>query len=75
MAAEWTTGTATAMVLYRGTGPLVNLIRREDENGTVWLEARQPRTLGAEPSQPIRGTGRLTPQELLDALRGPLGAG
>jgi hypothetical protein len=75
MAAEWMTGDATAMVVYRGIGPLVNLVRREGEDGgTVWLEAKQPMS-GGQPSQPIKGTAELTAEELLDALRGPLGAG
>ena len=30
---------------------------------------------GAQPSQPIKRSEKLTPQELVDALRGPLGAG
>jgi hypothetical protein len=73
MTGDWREQDAVAIVLYKGTGPLVNFARLTDENGTVWREAKQSMS-GAQPSQPIKGAEELTPQELLDALRRPLGA-
>jgi hypothetical protein len=61
-------------LLFQRTGPPVGLARGEDESGIVWREAKTS-IGGAQPSQPIKGSEKLTPQELLDALRGPLGAG
>jgi hypothetical protein len=74
MAIKWGED-ASALVVYRANGRIANLVRGQDENGgTVWREAKEPMS-GGQPAQPVKGGEALTPQELLEALRGPLGAG
>ncbi len=72
MATEWNED-ASAIVVYRAMGPWLHLVRRERENGdTIWLEAKHSMS-GGQPSQPIKDAAALSPEELLEALRGPLG--
>jgi hypothetical protein len=70
--ADWQNKQAEAVSIWGGTGTLINLVRIPDgRGGTVWHDAHAPR--GAGPPSSPQGDLALTPDELLDALRGPLG--
>ena len=72
MATKWDPE-ASALVVYRATGAFANLVRGIGEKGdTVWREAHQSMS-GGQPARPVKDGEVLTPQELLEALRGPLG--
>ena len=69
----WREGTVGAIFLGAGTGTLAGFGRFDDENGEVYWEKRQvpaPGKLG----EPTADRERLSPRDLLEALRGPLGA-
>jgi hypothetical protein len=67
MAGDWAERDAVGIVVYGRTGPLIALMRVDGE----WREAKPPS--GGQPTHP-QGSERLAPDELIDALRGPLGA-
>jgi len=68
---RWQDRQAEALLVYHGIGPLVGFARSGDGR---WYEAKIPMS-GGKPEQPVGREPRLlTPQELLDALRGPLEA-
>lgn len=72
MEPSWRERDAEAIEIKHGTGPLRGFVRQQHEGETCWVGAqtREPGKLG-----PIVKDGeRLTPDELLAALRGPLGA-
>ena len=67
MAGDWIERVAGGLVLYGRTGPIISLVLVDGE----WREARP--SAGGMPTR-LQGTEKLTPDELIEALRGPLGA-
>jgi hypothetical protein len=70
---EWRTRFAEAIVLYGGTGVMAQFIPGEDDDGNLVWRAAQESTSGGRPHRVVTGGETLTPQELLEALRGSLG--
>jgi hypothetical protein len=72
-AGDWRQQAAESIEIKRGNGPLRGFLRGEQDGRTIWLEGqtREPGVVGPV----VKDGERLTPQELLDSLRGPLGAG
>jgi hypothetical protein len=74
MAAEWQEGKAESITVFGGTGPLAHFVRQADDAGRpVWRKANPPMNSGG-PAHVLKGVDPLTTEELLEALRGPLGA-
>ncbi len=70
--AEWHDKDAVYLSVGINPNPM-HLVRKTEEDGRVlWHEAHTP-PRGGPPSQ-RQGSLELTPEELLEALRGPLGA-
>jgi hypothetical protein len=73
-AGDWRERLAEAVVLYGGPGVMAQFVPREDAEGRlVWRAAKTSMSGGRPTTDASRGE-ELTPAELLDALRGPLGA-
>lgn len=69
---DWRRRRAGVLIL-EGEGGRVGFGRVQDEDGLRWIECQvaQPGKLG----RPVAGGAHLTPDELIEALRGPLGLG
>lgn len=69
-APDWLDKDAEVIEIKAGSGPLVSLVRGTNENGLpVWRESDPMR-----PRNPKSNAADLSPDRLLELLRGPLGS-
>jgi hypothetical protein len=69
VAPEWMSKHAAVIEIKHGTGHMVSFARDSEDGKAVWRESQAMR-----PSQPNKNARAWTPDDLLEALREPLGA-